>query len=42
MQNNRVLKTWNINFLYSVEISKNTLKFDKVEVNKKEFHISKL
>ena len=28
-------------FLYSIRMSKKTLKFDNIEVNKKEFHISK-
>ena len=31
----------NISFLYNIRMSKKTLKFDNVEVNKKEFHTSK-
>ena len=31
-------KKWNITFLYSIKLSKNSLKLDNVEVNKKEFH----
>ena len=34
-------KKYNINFLYSIKMSQKTLKFDIVEVNKKEFHASK-
>ena len=41
MQANRVLNKWNISFLYSIKMIKKTLKFDKVEVNEKEFHVSK-
>ena len=41
MKKTRVLKKCNINFLYSIKMSKKTLNFDNVEVNKKEFHISK-
>ena len=35
------IKKWNINFLYTIKMSKKTLKFDNIEVNKKEFHTSK-
>ena len=28
-------------FLYSIKLSEKTLKFDNVEVNQKEFHVSK-
>ena len=31
-------KKWNIAFLYSIKLSKNSLKLDNVEVNEKEFH----
>ena len=31
----------NINFFCSIKMSKNTLKFDNIEINKKEFHASK-
>ena len=30
-----------MNFLYSIEMSERTLKFNDVKVNKKEFHASK-
>ena len=38
-----IKKRWEceIIFLYSVKLSKKTLNFDNVEVNKKEFHTSK-
>ena len=35
-QAKRVLKKWNINFLYSIKLSKKALKFDNVVVTKKE------
>ena len=38
-QAKRVLEKWNINFLYSIKMNKKSC--DKVEVNKKEFCISK-
>ena len=41
MQAKRVLERRNINFLYSIKMSKKTLKCDNVKVNKKEFHASK-
>ena len=41
MQAKRALERRNINFLYSIKMSKKTLKCDNVEVNKKEFHASK-
>ena len=34
-----MLKKWNIIFLYSIKVSKKTLKFDSAEVNK-EFRVS--
>ena len=37
----RMLKEWNINFQYSIKMPKKTLKFDNVEVDKKDFHASK-
>ena len=44
--NNKKKAKWasisiNVNFLYSIKISGKTLKFDNIEVNKKEFHASK-
>ena len=35
------MRKWNISFLRCINISKNTLKFDNVELNKKEIHVSK-
>ena len=35
------IRKWNINFLYSIKMSKITLKIDSTEVNKKEFHAFK-
>ena len=34
-------RKWNINFLYSIKMNEKKLKFDNVEVNKKESHVSK-
>ena len=38
-QAKRVLKKWNINFLYGIKMSKKTLKFNNVVVNKKELTV---
>ena len=35
------MRKWNINFLYSINMSKKTYKFDNVEVNNNKFHVSK-
>ena len=35
------MRKWNISFLHCINISKKTLKFDNVELNKKEIHVSK-
>ena len=35
------MRKQNIIFLYSIKLSKKDITFDNVEVNKKEFHVSK-
>ena len=40
-QANRVLKKWNVNFLFNIKMNGKTLKFGYVEVSKREFHGSK-
>ena len=37
----KMIRKRNINFLYSIKMSKKTLKFDNTEVYKKDFHASR-